>query len=157
MPHPISESTDHIETTVVPASVEGRRDSRGTATVVVVYSDGSEAPLEMARGAGGEPESDGFEWGYCGQGPYALAVSLLALVAGVRPKRKASTHDRLRERGYHVVSFRDHVVATLEPAGWTLSVERLRELAFLYANADELLGGMPRSATESSASVGGPA
>ena len=123
--------------------VDGYRDQHGNVSVVVVLEDGTSRPLPMPVGAGGEPESDGFEWGYAGQGPHALAIALLALVGGVGAVPPGvSTHDALRARGYQVARFGKRVVLELDHDSWFIPMTSLAKLAYAYGGADDLFGAV---------------
>ncbi len=99
----------------------GTRDYRGTATVLVEYTDGAVLSLPMATDDRGRDESNGFEWGYAGQGPHALAVAVLAFALGITASAGTSTHRALWAAGYDSSWFARSVVSCL-PSTWSYAM-----------------------------------
>lgn len=115
-------SASHVNPLAAATHVLGRRDARGNASVVVRYADGTERPLPMVVDDAGRPESDGFEWGYLGTGPHALAGSLIAFA--VEAPARSST---LRELGYRTDDVVRFCVAWLT-SEWVLSVRHVADI-----------------------------
>lgn len=61
------------------------RNGNTNPCVMIDAPDSTSAILPMPLDKRGRALSDGFEWGYHGQGPYALAVALLMLAHGIAP------------------------------------------------------------------------
>ncbi len=73
----------------------------------------------------GDPDN-GFEWGYGGAGPYALALSILCDHLGLAPGVNPDTH---RDQLYpYVQYFKEEVIAGFpHNAGFTLTSEQIAE------------------------------
>lgn len=130
-------TTHHTTTTSAPralAWIRGERDARGNCSVVAGYGDGSEAPLAMPVYDDGSEVSVGYEWGYHGTGPTALAEAMLAAILELPARtRGLATWEAIRIAGYDAGAFRSLVVARIparEPGqSWSIMACQLRKLA----------------------------
>lgn len=113
-------------------SVVGERDARGWVRGVwVVLANGARVVLPMPTDDRGRPLSDGFEWGYSGTGPHALAVALYALGLGIHTPENAES--LVRAASGRVATFRGAMVASLDNAhGFIYGRMRLVNAARLH-------------------------
>jgi hypothetical protein len=131
----------------MPSRIEGRRDERGNVIGVFIVNDLAERPLAMPCDDRGRPDSDGFEWGYSGTGPTALAIALLAHVHDIGACPGQSTASALppqcrvsgAKRSISIVELRDHAIARIprDVTWWSCEVAALR--AFARRENDALL------------------
>lgn len=91
-----------------------RRDDRGNvAGVAAVLPDRTEIEIPMpTHDHDDRPMSDGFEWGYGGQGPHALGFALVGFVA--KRSHRYGLEAALRAMGYRVGDFTRGFVAGLD-------------------------------------------
>jgi len=106
---------------------EGTRDG---AWVVGVTVDGQKL---FNYDKYGDPKN-GFEWGYGGGGPYALALSILSDHYDIEPYADPFAHDSHLYR--RVQQFKEEVVAHLpRSAGFILTSEKIAEWIANYESA----------------------
>ena len=89
----------------------GRRNENGSTEVFVVYDDRPPQPL-INHAPVRSP--DGFEWGYGGSGPFALAKSILH---EIDPK--------LADQIWLVDAFKWNIIAAIFEDEWTLTIEQI--------------------------------
>jgi len=106
----------------------GQCNENGSTEVFVVYND---HPTQLLINRASERSPDGFEWGYIGDGPFALAKSILY---EINPKC-------VKMNGL-IYAFMCHFIATInitinnriisdEPDEWTLPIEKIENFIAL--------------------------
>ncbi len=88
----------------------GKRDGY-PRTVTVHFESGKTSLLGMTT-VGRKKSTDGFEWGYSGSGPTALAMALCSRAAGT-------------ENAAAVIAVRDEIVATIPLDSWEVPLTRV--------------------------------
>ena len=89
----------------------GSRTAPGHVIVLIIYTD--HPPRQLPNHAH-DRSPDGFEWGYGGSGPFALAKSILY---EINPEYTA--HQWLIE------SFKWNIIAAISDDEWTLTIEQI--------------------------------
>ncbi len=89
----------------------GTRSEGYPRKVTTHYDDGTIVLLLMTR-AGRRKSPDGFEWGYSGSGPTALAMALCFRAVGT-------------ERGPTAIAVRDSLISPIESDDWELPLSRI--------------------------------
>jgi len=107
-------------------AVVGRRSTRGWIQNIMVQSINGHSELLQMPTANGRTLSEGFEWGYNGQGPRALGVALLALATDTP---FAGAEASLVNQGYDILGFARDVVANLPQSDFKLTAAYLTRVA----------------------------
>lgn len=81
------------EPTFLPKRYLGARDEDGCSVLVV--DDQVKPNIRVLENRGESTSPTGFEWGYGGSGPYALALSILWDHTGKDPGRRAAMHFKM--------------------------------------------------------------
>ena len=100
----------------------GCRTASGMNSVLIIYSD---YPAQLLLNRAPDRSPDGFEWGYGGSGPYALAKSILHEI------------DPEYAENWLVDSFKWNIIALIADDEWTLTIEQIENfIARKTANMD---------------------
>jgi hypothetical protein len=100
-----------------------RRDSRrDVEAVALVLPDRTEVAIPMGLHDDDTEMSAGFEWGYGGQGPHALAFALIGVVA--KRTHRPGAESAIRAMGYRVGEFTHGFVAGLDRGAREIGIPR---------------------------------